>query len=114
MKKNEFVKGQKAWVHSKSERYSDYETTVISVGKKYITCQQQESYPKQKFDVGTLTDVDWSNYVLYENSVVCEKDLELANKRLIVCRYADKLIWQMSESGINKLYDEIKDKGWLT
>lgn len=107
-------KGQKAWVHSKSERQNDYETTVISVGKKYITCQRQEFFPKQKFDVKTLIDVDWSNYVLYGNKELCEKDLENANKRLIVCRYANKLVSQMSESEINKWYDEIKKKGWLT
>lgn len=107
MKTKEFIKGQTAYVHSRSERQSSYETTVVSIGKKYITCQQRDGYPKQRFDKETFIDNDWSNYVLYHSKEEYEHEIEIFNMRSKIYWHFDKLIDILTEEEVRALYEKL-------
>ena len=104
-----FVKGQKAWVHGRDERHEDYETTVVSVGKKYITCKENPSYRGQRFDIDDLIDIDWSNWVLYHSKEECEHMNTMGLMRKEIIRNIDKLLGSMSEDELKGLYKRLKE-----
>jgi hypothetical protein len=77
-----FKKGEKAIAISNSTMCSNDELVVVSVGKKYITCQPYEySYGrKYKFDINTLLREDWSIYKLYHSIEEYEEEKQFLEK----------------------------------
>lgn len=63
-------KGQRVYIASDDKRNSDYEGTITSIGKKYITVTDDYGH-KTRFHIDTLYREDWCVYRLYESKEKC-------------------------------------------
>ena len=82
MVNKEFKKGEKVIAISNSTRCGNDELVVVSIGKKYITCQAYGygSRRKYRFDINTLLREDWSIYKLYHSIEEYEEEKQFLEK----------------------------------
>jgi hypothetical protein len=109
----EFKKGERVYVHSRDARNNSYEAIVMSVGGKYITCNQiyeDGTVCKygDKFDVEFLCRVDYGPFYLYHNKEEYEDEVR---RNTIAMEMKDSLSYGKYTLEELLLFKEIHETG---
>ena len=100
------TKGQKVYVGSDDSRQNGFDTTVVSVGNKFITVVDNYGR-KYRFDKESLWCNDWSIYHLYESLDACKHKEKMRDVYRAIVRNIAMVLKQLSEDEVVALYNKI-------
>ena len=101
-------KGDTVVVYSDDKRNPNYEDTVTSIGRKYITVSERWM---NKFNIETLYAKDWAAYKLFlgnmdEFNVFAEEQEECKE---LYCKIHARISQNLGKEKLTKIWDIIND-----
>lgn len=104
-------KGSKVYIVPNDKRNAPYHRTVVSIGRKYITVDDNSSY--NRFDIITKQSVndknDWNPRLkLYENKEEYEQQLQYASERKQLLENIEQCLQKCNNNELKQIYNIVK------
>lgn len=104
-------KGSKVYIVPSDTRNVPYYRTVVSIGRKYITVDDNSSY--NRFDIKTHLSVnDYNNWnprlKIYGSKYEYEQQLQYDSERKQLLEKIDKLLQKCNNNMLKQIYNYIK------